>query len=50
MTACSALLPRVYGVGLAAKDAYAMISDKPLPAEFEKAYRIACKSGVSFHR
>jgi len=33
-----------------AKDAYAydFRLDKPLPAEFEKAYRIACKSGVSF--
>lgn len=33
-----------------AKDAYAydFPLDKPLPAEFEKAYRIACKSGVSF--
>ena len=33
-----------------AKDAYAydFPLDKPLPAEFEKAYRIACKSGVTF--
>ncbi len=33
-----------------AKDAYAydFPLDKPLPAEFEKGYRIACKSGVSF--
>lgn len=33
-----------------AKDAYAydFPLDKPLPVEFEKAYRIACKSGVSF--
>lgn len=33
-----------------AKDAYAydFPLDKPLPLEFEKAYRIACKSGVSF--
>ncbi len=33
-----------------AKDAYAYIFplDQPLPAEFEKAYRIACKSGVTF--
>lgn len=33
-----------------AKDAYAYIFplDKPLPEEFEKAYRIACKSGVTF--
>jgi hypothetical protein len=33
-----------------AKDAYAydFPLDKPLPAEFEKAYRVACKSGVSF--
>ncbi len=33
-----------------AKDAYAydLPLDKPLPAEFEKAYRIACKSGVNF--
>lgn len=33
-----------------AKDAYAydFSLDKPLPAEFEKAYRIACKSGVNF--
>ncbi len=33
-----------------AKDAYAydFPLDKPLPTEFEKAYRIACKSGVSF--
>jgi hypothetical protein len=33
-----------------AKDAYAydFPLDKPLPDEFEKAYRIACKSGVSF--
>jgi len=33
-----------------AKDAYAydFPLDKPLPAEFKKAYRIACKSGVSF--
>ncbi len=33
-----------------AKDAYAydFRLDKPLPAEFEKAYRIACKSGISF--
>lgn len=33
-----------------AKDAYAydFRLDKPLPTEFEKAYRIACKSGVSF--
>ena len=33
-----------------AKDAYAydFPLDKPLPAEFEKAYRIACKSGVNF--
>lgn len=32
------------------KDAYAYIFplDKPLPEEFEKAYRIACKSGVTF--
>lgn len=33
-----------------AKDAYAydFPLDKPLPTEFEKAYKIACKSGVSF--
>ncbi|MBW4680004.1 MAG: hypothetical protein KME19_07815 [Microcoleus vaginatus WJT46-NPBG5] len=33
-----------------AKDAcaYNFPLDKPLPAEFEKAYRIACKSGVTF--
>ena len=33
-----------------AKDAYAydFPLDKPLPAEFEKAYRIACKSGITF--
>ncbi|MBD2776651.1 hypothetical protein [Iningainema tapete] len=33
-----------------AKDAYAynFPLDQPLPAEFEKAYRIACKSGVNF--
>ena len=33
-----------------AKDAYAydFPLDKPLPTEFEKAYRIACKSGVNF--
>ncbi len=33
-----------------AKDAYGynFPLDKPLPSEFEKAYRIACKSGVSF--
>lgn len=33
-----------------AKDAYAydFSLDKPLPQEFEKAYRIACKSGVTF--
>lgn len=33
-----------------AKDAYAYIFplDQPLPPEFEKAYRIACKSGVTF--
>jgi len=33
-----------------AKDAYAydFPLDKPLPAEFEKAYGIACKSGVTF--
>ncbi len=33
-----------------AKDAYAynFPLDKPLPDEFEKAYRIACKSGVTF--
>ncbi len=33
-----------------AKDAYAydFPLDQPLPAEFEKAYRIACKSGVTF--
>ena len=33
-----------------AKDAYAydFRLDKPLPEEFEKAYRIACKSGVTF--
>lgn len=33
-----------------AKDAYAydFPLDKPLPAEFAKAYRIACKSGVNF--
>lgn len=33
-----------------AKDAYAydFPLDKPLPEEFEKAYRIACKSGISF--
>jgi len=33
-----------------AKDAYAynFPLDKPLPKEFEKAYRIACKSGVTF--
>lgn len=33
-----------------AKDAYGydFLLDKALPLEFEKAYRIACKSGVSF--
>lgn len=33
-----------------AKDAYAydFPLDKPLPKEFEKAYRVACKSGVNF--
>ncbi len=33
-----------------AKDAYAydFPLDKPLPTEFDKAYRIACKSGVNF--
>jgi len=33
-----------------AKDAYAYLLplDKPLPDEFAKAYRIACKSGVTF--
>ena len=33
-----------------AKDAYAynFPLDQPLPTEFEKAYRIACKSGVNF--
>lgn len=33
-----------------AKDAYAynFRLDRPLPSEFEKAYRIACKSGVTF--
>jgi hypothetical protein len=33
-----------------AKDAYAydFPLDEPLPTEFEKAYRIACKSGVTF--
>ena len=33
-----------------AKDAYAydLPLDKPLPSEFAKAYRIACKSGVTF--
>lgn len=33
-----------------AKDAYAynFPLDKPLPTEFEKAYRIACSSGVTF--
>jgi len=33
-----------------AKDAYAynFLLDQPLPEEFEKAYRIACKSGVTF--
>lgn len=33
-----------------AKDAYAydFPLDKPLPSEFEKAYRIACKSGINF--
>ena len=33
-----------------AKDAYAydFPLDKPLPTEFEKAYRIACKSGITF--
>lgn len=33
-----------------AKDAYAydFPLDKPLPAKFEKAYRIACQSGVTF--
>ncbi|MDX2239738.1 MAG: hypothetical protein NW224_03540 [Leptolyngbyaceae cyanobacterium bins.302] len=33
-----------------AKDAYAYTFplDKPLPPEFEKAYRIACESGVTF--
>ena len=33
-----------------AKDAYAynLPLDKPLPTQFEKAYRIACSSGVSF--
>ncbi|MDF5732112.1 MAG: hypothetical protein PUP92_29945 [Rhizonema sp. PD38] len=28
--------------------AYDFALDKPLPSEFEKAYRIACKSGVNF--
>lgn len=28
--------------------AYDLPLDKPLPAEFEKAYRIACKSGINF--
>lgn len=33
-----------------AKDAYAynFPLDKPLPAEFEKGYRIACQSGITF--
>lgn len=33
-----------------AKDAYAynFALDQPLPTEFEKAYRVACKSGVQF--
>lgn len=33
-----------------AKDAYAytIVLDQPLPQEFEKAYQVACKSGVSF--
>jgi hypothetical protein len=33
-----------------AKDAYAynFPLDKPLPPEFERAYRIACKSGINF--
>lgn len=33
-----------------AKDAYAYTFplDQPLPEEFEKAYRVACKSGVAF--
>lgn len=33
-----------------AKDAYAynFPLDKPLPPEFEKAYKIACKSGINF--
>lgn len=33
-----------------AKDAYAynFLLDRPLPPEFEKAYHIACKSGVTF--
>lgn len=33
-----------------AKDAYAydFPLDKPLPAEFEKGYKIACKSGINF--
>ncbi|MBD0346473.1 MAG: hypothetical protein ICV63_16930 [Coleofasciculus sp. Co-bin14] len=33
-----------------AKDAYAynFPLDKPLPTKFEKAYRIACKSGITF--
>lgn len=33
-----------------AKDAYAydFPLDKPLPAQFEKGYRIACKSGITF--
>lgn len=33
-----------------AKDAYAYLLplDKPLPAEYEKGYRIACKAGVNF--
>lgn len=33
-----------------AKDAYAynFPLDQPLPTEFEKAYRIACKSGITF--
>lgn len=33
-----------------AKDAYAYLLplDKPLPAEYEKGYRIACKAGVKF--
>lgn len=33
-----------------AKDAYAydFRLDQPLPTEFEKAYRIACKSGINF--